>query len=110
MEGRYLGFLGSLDQSKKPFLRLLYRSCCYDQSSVTGRNIDMLLTAFQKYDVASLISSRNSLKRRRRYELAADEMWKIDVIKDIGLYKGGHIALDIEEEDAQEMLAYVCTS
>ena len=70
----------------------------------------MLLTACQKRDLPSLLSRRNDLKRRRRYQLAADEMWKIEMIKDIVLYKGGHIALDIEEEDAQEMLIPVCTS
>ena len=110
LEGRYLGFLESLDQSSKPFLRLLFNSCKYDLSSVTGQNLNLLMTTHQKQGYPELLHDRNILKSRRRYELSGNEMWKIRMIRDLSLFKGGHIALEFDEDEATQILDYICTS
>ena len=65
LEGRYLGFLESLDQSSKPFLRMLLNSCRDDQSTVTGQNLYSLMTTHKKQDFSELLCARNDLKKRR---------------------------------------------
>ena len=110
LEGRYVGFLESLDQSSKPFLKLLFCSCKYDQSSITGRNLQLLMTTHQKSDLQELISFRNSVMKRRRYQLAEEETWKISSIKDLSLAKAGHVSLEFDQDLAQEIMDYLCTS
>ena len=110
LEGRYVGFLESLDQSSKPFLKLLFCSCKYDQSSITGRNLQLLMTTHQKSDLQELISFRNSVMKRRRYQLAEEETWKICSIKELSLAKAGHVSLKFDQDLAQEIMDYLCTS
>ena len=110
LEGRYIGFIDSLYNSSKDFLKQILSSCIYDQRTVTGRNIDLLLRKHQKQGLESLIQARSNIKRRKLFELGDEELYKIGLIEDLSLFLGGHIELDMSEEDASEILQYICTS
>ena len=107
LEGRYLGFLEGLTKTNKPFLSLLFNSCKLDMCSVTGRNIDILMSNHEKRNLCSLLQARHDLGRRRRYSIAEGEKWKTDMIRELALVI---IALDFMEEDAQTILEFICTS
>ena len=110
LEGRYLGFLEGLTKTNKPFLSLLFNSCKLDMCSVTGRNINILMSNHEKRNLCSLLQARHDLGRRRRYSIAEGEKWKTDMIRELALVIRGHIALDFMEEDAQTILEFICTS
>ena len=77
---------------------------------VSGHIKYLLMTTHQKQGYPELLRDRNILKSRRRYELSGNEMWKIRMIRDLSLFKGGHIALEFDEDEATQILDYICTS
>ena len=65
LHGRYIGFLKSLQESLKPQMTMLINYCVSNQNSNTGKNIEYLLTLYQKGSVSSLIDSKFDIKRTR---------------------------------------------
>ena len=110
LEGRYIGFLEGLYRTNKPFLSMLFNSSKFDKSSVIGRNIDMLMNTHDKRNLHSLIQSRQEIKTKRRYPLADEENWKANLIQELSLVLGGHLVLDLNEEDVTSILEFICTS
>ena len=110
LEGKYIGFLNALSNTQKPFLSLLFNACKYDKFTVTGRNIETLMTTYEKRNLKLLLNSHNDVKRKRRYHLEEDECWKISMIKELSLAFKGHISLDLMEEDVTQILEFICTS
>ena len=107
--GRYIGFLKSLQESLKPQMTMLINYCVSNQNSNTGKNVDYLLTLYQKDSVSSLIDSKFDIKRTRVNPLLENEDWKINLIEELSLIKAGFLTADLEQEVLEEMLETLTT-
>ena len=45
---RYIGFIDNLRKSSKGALKIVFKSCALNLSTVTGQNVGFLLTKFKK--------------------------------------------------------------
>ena len=72
---RHISFVQGLLQSKKNLIRLIFRNCCANLSSVMGRNIDYLCRKFSFRSSEEIFTGRPQLKRSRVYELPDTEKW-----------------------------------
>ena len=109
LNGRYVGFVQSLGNPKNKLLPLLFNLTCSDLSTVTGQNVNFLMTKFEKPTLSSLINDRVHIKKSRVYNLRDHETWKIKLIEEISLIKKDHLEVSFEDDDLEEILMHVCT-
>ena len=88
---------------------LLFNLTCSDLSTVTGQNVNFLMTKLEKPTLSALINDRITIKKSRVYELSNTENWKIDLIKEISLIKKELLEVTFEDEDLEEILMHICT-
>lgn len=106
---RHIGFVQGLLQSKKNLIRLIFRNCCANLSSVMGRNIDYLCRKFNFRSSDEMFRGRAQLKRSRVYKLPDTEKWKISLIEELALTRKEFLSIDFNEEHLKELLDHVCT-
>ena len=106
---RHIGFVQGLSQSKKNLIRLIFRNCCANLSSVMGRNIDYLCRKFNFRSSDEMFRGRAQLKRSRVYKLPDTEKWKISLIEELALTRKEFLSIDFNEEHLKELLDHVCT-
>ena len=109
LNGRFVGFIQSLRNPKNELLPLLFNLTCSDLSTVTGQNVNFLMTKLEKPTLSALINDRISIKKSRVYELSNTENWKISLIKEISLIKKELLEVTFEDEDLEEILMHICT-
>ena len=102
LTGRYIGFIQNLACSGKSLLRLLFSSCSSAQNSLTGQNIQYLLS--------KLLAEKQIIKSTRVYPMTDDASWKLKLMEEICLIKKGHLEIDFDSEDLENILDYICTS
>ena len=110
LTGRYIGFVQSLLNSKKPLLKLLFSSSIADLSSVTGQNVNFLLQRHSKPNFQALAQGKNLLKRMIISPLPKEELWKVQLIEEISLVKNDLIELKFDDKDLEDILEFVCTA
>ena len=110
LTGRYIGFVQSLLNSKKPLLKLLFSSSIADLSSVTGQNVNFLLHRHNKPNLQAMAQEKNLLKRLRISPLPKEELWKVQLIEEISLVKNDQIELEFDDKDLEDILEFVCTA
>ena len=74
LHGRSIGFIQNLSRSSKQLVKLLFHSCSYDMSTVTGQNLKFLLQKYSKQNMTALISEKDIIKNSRVYILQENEM------------------------------------
>ena len=111
LAGRYIGFVSSLSESVKPFINLLFNSCCSDLGTRTGQNINYLLQKYSMENSTNLRREQNIIKKTRVYPLSETEDWKLVLIEEMSLISRGHLDLDeeIDENMLEEIMDYICT-
>ena len=110
LTGRYIGFVQSLLNSKKPLLKLLFSSSIADLSSVTGQNVNFLLQRHSKPNFQALAQGKNLMKRMIISPLPKEELWKVQLIEEISLVKNDLIELKFDDKDLEDILEFVCTA
>ena len=63
LAGRYIGFVSSLSESVKPFINLLFNSCCSDLGTRTGQNINYLLQKYSMENFTNLRKEQNIIRK-----------------------------------------------
>ena len=109
LHGRYIGFLENLAKSKKPLITMLFGSSSSNLRSVTGENLQFLLSKYSKSCLPALVRDKHTIKKARVSTLPAEESWKIRIIEEISLVKKSHLELTFDEENLDEILEYICT-
>ena len=111
LAGRYIGFVSSLSWSLKPFINLLFKSCCTDLSSKTGQNIRYLLEKYSQENITNLSNGRNTIKKSRIHPLSETEELKLNVIEELSLVSKGQLNLDDEfdEDMLEKIMDFICT-
>ena len=107
--GRFLGFVNSLQNSSQPLLGLLFNACKNNIISQTGQNIKYLLDKFKKLSLIDLILERHEVKKKRVYTALEDEVWKVDLLKEIAYIKRGQLGLDFDEANLEDILKHICS-
>ena len=107
LNGRFVGFIQSLRNPKNELLPLLFNLTCSDLSTVTGQNVNFLMTKLEKPTLSALINDRISIKKSRVYKLSNTENWKINLIKEISLIKKELLEVTFEDEDLEEILMHI---
>ena len=110
LTGRYIGFIQNLACSGKSLLRLLFSSCSSAQNSLTGQNIHYLMSKYKKPTLSSLLAEKHLIKSTRVYPMTDDASWKLKLMEEICLIKKGHLEIDFDSEDLENILDYICTS
>ena len=111
LDGRYIGFLHGLVRSDKLVINLIFSFSSADISSVTtGQNVNILLQKYNKSSLVTLMSDRNSVKKRRIYPLPKEEIWKISLLEDVSLARKELIDINFDDKDLEEILNFICTS
>ena len=110
LHSRYIGFIGNIMQSQKPHMKILSNLCSYNLTTVTGRNIEFLMSSYSCQSITELISMKYIIKNMRVYELQDEEKWKIPLLEEICLIKNQNLDLDFDEEYIQTILCDVATS
>ena len=110
LSGRYIGFVNGLSRSAKPLIKVLFKLCSSDLGSQTGQNISFLLQKYSKLTLAELIVDRNTIKKNTVAQLSENEKWKLNIIEEVSLVKKGHLEIDFDEEQLEEILDYICTN
>ena len=110
LTGRYIGFIQNLACSGKSLLRLLFSSCSSDQNSLTGQNLQYLLLKYKKLTLSSLLADKQSIKSARVYPMTDDKSWKLKLMEEICLIRKGHLEIEFDSENLENILDYICTS
>jgi hypothetical protein len=110
LTGRYIGFIQNLACSVKSLLRLLFSSCSSDQNSLTGQNLQYLLLKYKKLTLSSLLADKQSIKSATVYPMTDDKSWKLELMEEICLIRKGHLEIEFESENLENILDYICTS
>ena len=106
---RFISFAQGLYVSNKNPLRLLFRNCVSNLSSVTGNNINFLSEKFKFKSLSQMFLGKEGLKKTRVYNLPSCEKWKLSLIEELALSKKNLLDIDFDEEHLQDLLDYVCT-
>ena len=111
LAGRYIGFVSSLSQSVKPFIILLFNSCCSDLTTRTGQNIEYLLHKYSVKNFTNLKREQNIIKKARVHPVSENEEWKLILIEELSLVSRGQLDLDEDFDDnmLEEIMDYICT-
>ena len=96
-------------QSSPALLPLLFNLTCSDLSTVTGQNVNFLMTKLEKQTLSALINDKVHIKKSRVYKPINDDTWKINLIKEISLIKKDLLEVSFEDEDLEEILMHICT-
>ena len=68
----------------------------------------------EKHSVSTfsdLVKMKTEIKNKRINMLDEDEIWKIDVIKDIVLSRKGLLCMDtLDNDEMEDLLKFVCSS
>ena len=60
--------------------------------------------------MVDLVQDKDNVKRARVYPLPDDEVWKVSIIKELALYQKGHLEIDFDENELEEILDWICTN
>ena len=110
LHSRYIGFIGNIIQSKKPHMKIMSNLCIHNLTTVTGRNIEFLMSTYSCQSISELMSMKYDIKNRRVYELQDEEKWKIPLLEELCLVNNQNLDLDFDEEFIQTILNDVATS
>ena len=56
------------------------------------------------------VQDKDNVKRARIYPLPDDEGWKVSIIKDLALHQKGHLKIDFDEKELEDILDWICTN
>ena len=111
LAGRYIGFLKSLSTTSNKVLGLIYKQCTDNVNTQTGLNKRYLMEKHSVSTFSDLVKMKTEIKYKRINMLDEDEIWKIDVIKDIVLSRKGLLCMDaLDNDEMEDLLKFVCSS
>ena len=106
---RYIGFLDNLSKCSKPIIPLLFNSIRRNIGSQTGNNIQYLLDKCNMKNLEDLVKEKSRLCKKRINPLPENETWKTKLIEEIALILKGHVNLEFDNTNLEEILTFVCT-
>ena len=112
---RYIKFIHSIRKSLKLAVQFLYQKIKKNVNTVTGRNIAFVLQA-TGYDEVEEINVSEVKKRIKFCDMAEENNWKVDFLREIVNVKNNVLVLDDEgevffdNEDLNDMIYYLSTS
>ena len=79
---RYIGFLQSTRKSNKMIVKYLLEKVFHDLNTITGQNVRYILEKCDERDIMKI--NPGQFKKNFKFnELPEDELWKVDIIKEI---------------------------
>ena len=109
LQGRYIGFVENLSNSKKPEMKLLFNLCVHNQQTNTGQNLKFLMDSYSVNSFEELILEKYAIKKARVNPLEKGEDWKPNMIKEICLAKKGFLDIGLENGILDDLLESICT-
>ena len=106
---RFLSFTQQIMKSPKIALKNLFKTVKYDTQSVTGYNLRMIMLLVNKTNISEL--STNDAINIKFMPVPEEEMWKINMVKEITDIKFGEQVLeDFPHDDLEKILHFICTT
>ena len=113
---RYVKFIGSLANNKRPSIRALFKTISKSVLSVTGSNIRHIMMNTHVSIIAGT-TKPEAIKNHRAYKTPAQEKWRIALLRSLLELRNSnwHVFFDEEEgnlmpTEIQQMIDDVCTS
>ena len=104
---RFLNFLSQIQKSPKILPNILLQSIKRDCRSVTGSNLRNILLLTNKDDISQLQNS--DITRIVYMPVPDNEMWRIEMLKELIEVKWGDVVIDnFEEGEINEMIEELC--
>ena len=109
---RYISFIKKLRKSERPAVIYLMHKIMKNMNTVKGRNLRFVLEEIGASDIFEV--NVNEIKKGYKVsELAENDSWKIDFVKEIVNVKQHVFELDdnqMTREELDDILAYLTTS
>lgn len=112
---RYVKFIQSLKKSPKIAVQFLVEKVLRNCSTLTGKNVRYVLDKTRASCILDINISK--VKRELKFnEIANEDAWRVDFIKEIANLKNNNLKLDdddencLTKEELDELLNYICTS
>ena len=104
---RYLGFIRKIEKSEKKALRNLLSLVMKDARTTTGSNLRYIMLTSGKHSIPQLLKSEVDIEY---HKLGEDQLWKVDMLKEIVDALNDEITIDgITRDELNEVLEYLCT-
>ena len=106
---RFLSFIRQIRKSEKILPKQLLNVIQNDTRSITGSNIRKILLLTKKVKLEEI--SDKDVEEIETDAIQEEDMWRVDLIKEINDIKYGHLHIDgFSEEECETILNYACTS
>ena len=106
---RFISFLQQIKKSNKMVPKMLLKCVKNDTRSITGSNIRKLMILTKKDSIESI--SAKDIENIEFEEISNDDLWRVEVIKELTDVKFGQLNVDgFSDDECNEILHYVCTS
>ena len=101
--------LSWLARTMQPILSLIFSTSMNNRRTKTGQNIWYLIGKHSQASFDDLLQQRQYIKRSIVNPLDSEEVWKVDILREIALFKKGMIDIDFDEGDLDDILDKICT-
>ena len=106
---RFLGFLEQIQKSRKIIPKHILNYAKSDVRSITGSNARNILLLTEKHSIDDV--SKYDIKELKLQEIAIEDRWKINFIKEIIEIKNNQLGLnEFTIDELTDILRYLCTS
>ena len=106
---RFLSFIRQIRKSEKILPKQLLNVIQNDTRSITGSNIRKILLLTKKVKLEEI--SDKDVEEIETDAIQEEDMWRVDLIKEINDIKFGHLHIDgFSEEECETILNFACTS
>ena len=106
---RFIGFLEQIQKSRKIIPKHILKYVKSDARSITGSNVRNIVLLTEKYAIEDI--SKHDLKELKFHEIAIEDEWKVNFIKEITEIKSNQLGLnEFTSEELNDILRYLCTS
>ena len=110
LHSRYIGFLKSLEFSKKMEVKILFNHCKNDVSTLTGSNIVYLETKYECHSLANLYDNKNHVSTARVNPIEENDRWKPLILEDLIEVRDGNAEVDLTPDEILDLINFVSTS
>ena len=112
---RYIKFIHSIEKSNKKAAIYLLSRIMYDQRTITGRNVNKILTECEETDILTV--NVNQFKKTFKFcELPEGFEWKIKLVKELTDKKMNILSVNFDNdnvlcpEEIEDILFHITTN
>ena len=76
--------------------------------TVTGQNLSFLLKTYKKLSLDELVSDKKETKKSEIFPFPVEEVWQVNMMEEISLLKKEHLNMELDPDDLEDILNFIC--